>query len=152
VKAAFIYNFAKFAEWPARAFGGPSTPLRFCAIGAAPFGTALDALEGKPVRARPLVVRALDGVEEAAGCHVLFVGRGGAEGIPRVLDAVRGEPVLTVGESDGFCRAGGVINFVTRDGKVRFEINPDAADRAGIRLSAQLLRLARVVRDGEAPR
>ncbi len=145
VKAAFLYNFAKLASWPEQSFVDPAAPVQFCPLGDAPFGKALDSLGGKQVRDRSLVIRKLASVQEAVGCHVLFVSAEREHQIQEVLKSVGGKPVLTVSEIEGFCERGGIINFVTLEGKVRFEINPDAAEGAGIRLSAQLLRLAKVV-------
>ena len=152
VKAAFLYNFAKFASWPEQSFADSSAPLQFCTLGEAPFGKALDSLEGKNVRDRSLPVRKLASVQESVGCHVLFVSEDRETQVQDVLKAVGGKPVLTVSEIEGFCERGGIINFVTLEGKVRFEINPDAAEGAGIRLSAQLLRLAKVVSGKRADR
>jgi hypothetical protein len=145
VKAAFLYNFAKFASWPENSFSDVAEPLQFCTLGDAPFGKAMETLGGKSVRDRSLAVRRIASVQEAAGCHVLFVSEDLKYQVQTVLDIVGAEPVLTVGEIEGFCERGGIINFFTAGGKVRFEINPRAADKAGVRLSAQLLRLARVV-------
>ncbi len=145
VKAAFLYNFAKFASWPEDSFAHASAPLQFCALGDAPFGRAWDALEGKRVRNRSVTVRKLASVRESAGCQLIFVSKDRQAQVRELLEAVESRPVLIVGESEGFCEDGGTINFVIRDGKVRFQINPDAGQRAGIRLGAQLLRLAEIV-------
>ena len=137
VKAAYLYNFVKFVEWPASAAAGP---LTICVTGRNPFGPALaDTVRGESVDGRPLAVRAV--TEPDAQCQVLFVPRDTAAAA--ALQAARGMPVLTVGEAPGFLSQGGVINFVIEGGKVRFDINQDAAMRAELKISSRLLRLAR---------
>ena len=132
VKAAFLYHFAQLVDWP-EAAGGPGEPFVVAVVGRDPFGTALEALAGKSVRARP---------------HLLFAG-GDAEAVDRALAAVDGQPVLTVGELAGFAERGGMIGFrVTPDGRVGFDINLRRAERAGFRMRSQLLKLARIVGDG----
>lgn len=146
VKAAFLYNLLRFTEWPAEALP-PSTPLAVCVLGGDPFEGALEAaLRDKTVQGRALQTRHLHGAPEARRCQVLFVAASERGRTRAILEALRGAPVLTVGESEGFARVGGVINFVVEGGRLRFEVNPDAAERAGLRLSARVLQLARIVR------
>ena len=143
VKAAFLYNFAKFVEWPQAAFDRLRAPLALCIFGADPFGGELDlAVRRKTAQGRPVVVRRLAGLGELAPCHVLFVGSAERERFAEVLDAVAGKSVLTVGEDDDFARAGGMISFVVRGTRVRFSIDVGAAERVGLRLSSRLLDLA----------
>jgi YfiR/HmsC-like len=138
VKAAYLFNFTKFVEWPEAAVP-QGVPLTICVASANPFGHALeDTIRGELIGARPLSTRV---VSDVAGCHVLFVPDGVAAA--SLLRAARTHPVLTVGESDDFLRDGGIVNFVMQDGKVRFEINQDAATRAQLRISSRLLRLGR---------
>lgn len=143
LKAAFLFNFAKFVEWPPAAFAGESEPLAICIYGKDPFGSTLDALvQGESVGGRSLVVQrpdSLDGLEE---CHVLFVSSSEKGRLEEVLARVDGEPVLTVGDTEGFLRAGGIINFVLEGSKVRFLIDQEAAERSGLRISSKLMRLA----------
>ena len=147
VKAAFLYNFAKFATWPDAAFAGPGGFLDLCVLGSNEFGTHLEQLSGQPVEGRTLRVLPIS-LDQAAGCHLLFVSRSEEGRAPAILDQVRGQPVLTVGDHDGFAERGGVINLQVVGDNVRFEINPDAAQQAGIALSSQLLRLATIVEGG----
>lgn len=143
VKAAFLYNFAKFVEWPQSAFPELQAPLALCVLGADPFGRELDrAVRGKTAQGRPVVVRRLAGPEVSDLCHVLFVASSERERFAEVLGGVAGRSVLTVGEEDDFARAGGMISFVVRDARVRFAIDLDAAERAGLKLSSRLLDLA----------
>lgn len=143
VKAAFLYNFTKFVEWPPAAFPAESSQLRLCILGDNPFGTTLESLiEGEEVQGRRLQYLRVDVLHSPGHCHVLFISRSERARIPAVLMALRGSPVLTVSETDGFLEWGGTINFKIQEGKVRFEINPGAAERGGLKMSSKLLRLA----------
>lgn len=144
VKAAFVYNFAKFATWPATAFAGPQAPLVLCMVGDIPFKAALVALDGKPVGERRLVARA-ESPDRAGDCHLLVVGAPPVHRFADLAAALKGRPVLTVGDADGFARRGGAIGLVLEDSRIRFEVNPRALDGTGVTLSSQLLRLARIV-------
>jgi hypothetical protein len=140
VKAAYLLNFTRFVEWPRTALEG-TDPFTVCVAGANPFGPVLArTLAGEIVAGRTVVSRV---VTDAAGarCHVLFIPRTVAAA--PFLRAVRGTPVLTVGEAEGFLEQGGAINFVLEEGKVRFEVNPDAVSRNQLTMSSRLLRLAR---------
>jgi len=139
VKAAFLYNFTKFVEWPAGALGAK---ISICTLGDDQFGGYLDLLNGKVVDGRPLVVRRNVDLESANSCHVLFVCPGGYR-VSDVLQKTGNHPVLTVGETKSFTAAGGIISFVVRENRVQFEINADAARRAGLKISSQLMKLAR---------
>ena len=141
VKAAYLLNFTRFVEWPRPALEG-SDPFTICVAGTNPFGPVLAAtLAGETVAGRILAFRV---VTEApvARCQVLFIPRTVAAA--PYLRAVRGMPVLTVGESPDFLEQGGGINFVLEEGKVRFEVNPEAASRNQLTMSSRLLRLARI--------
>lgn len=143
LKAAFLFNFAKFVEWPPDAFAGERTAMTICVYGEDPFGSTLDAVvRGERVGERSLLVRRPDSLDGLEGCHVLFVSRSEKDRLGEVLAQVQGEPVLTVGDSDGFLRAGGIINFVLEGSKVRFLIDQGAAERGGLRISSKLMRLA----------
>jgi hypothetical protein len=139
VKAVYLFNFAKFIEWPAEARSGP---LTICVAGQNPFGGVLEeTLHGEVVNDRPLAMRVIQGPE--SGCHIVFVPQGAATS--EYVRALRGTPTLTVGESPDFLAQGGIINFVIEQGKVRFQIDAKAAERAELRISSHLLRLARGV-------
>ncbi len=148
VKAAYIHNFAKFVEWPAEAFAAAQAPLVLCVAGKDGLGGALAAIEGKPVQGRDLRIKRAVGTDEVRTCHMLFVSEGDEKSVGEVLRAVGALPVLTIGDVDGFAAAGGAIGFVPRDDRVLFEINPDAAKRANLKISSQLLRLAIIVQYG----
>ncbi|MEW6322185.1 MAG: YfiR family protein [Acidobacteriota bacterium] len=145
VKAAFLYQFTRFVEWPADAFADRKAPVVLCLAGTDPFGDLLDGqLAGKTAGERPFrIVRLAAGAPPA--CHILFVGASERERTARWLDAHAGRPVLTIGDMSGFARDGGVANFVVESSRVRFEFNTAAADRARLKVSSKLLALARVV-------
>ncbi|CAG0945533.1 hypothetical protein ANRL1_02405 [Anaerolineae bacterium] len=147
VKAAFIFNFAKFVEWPESSFGRRDAPLVVGILGRDPFGDALDSIRGKNVQGRSIVVRRIEKGEDLAGCHILFVCASERRGAASVVKDLRNAPVLLVSDIKGFTRLGGTIGLRTVRNRIQFEINPDAAQRAGLRMSAQLLRLATIVRD-----
>lgn len=143
VKAAFLYNFVKFVEWPAAAFRDDRSPIEICVYGTDPFGQSLEGVvKGESVGGRGLVIRRPASPGAFEGCHVLFVAASERERTSEVLAAVAGRPVLTVADSDGFLPAGGMINFVLDEGRVRFRINQPAAERVHLTISSKLLRLA----------
>jgi hypothetical protein len=146
VKAAFIFNFISFTQWPASALGPPSSPLRICVAGDDPFRGALEStVSGERILDHPIAVEHLRG--SAAGrCHVLFVAAADAARVPELLRDVGSSPILTIGESDQFLRSGGVVNLVVDEGHVRFDVSQKAAVAHGLTLSSRLLRVARSVR------
>jgi len=149
VKAAFLYNFAKFVEWPPLAFERASVPLRLCVLGHDPFGDSLSNLiQGKSISGRSIISLRVQSPTEARSCHVLFISLSDPENLKQVLDRVRGLPVLTVGESADFLPLGGMINFVLEQDRVRFEINLEAAEQHHLKLSSKLLAVARMVNVG----
>ena len=138
IKAAFLYNFVKYVEWPASEMQGP---LTICVAGRNVFGTVLDdTVRGETAGGRQIRTRVI--LEPEPGCHVVFVPVGAAT--PAYLRFARTEPMLTVGETRTFLNGGGIISFFLDNDKVRFEINPQAAERANLRISSSLLKLARI--------
>jgi hypothetical protein len=148
VKAAFIHNMAKFVEWP----GASEGPQQLCILGEDALAEAARMLQGQPIGRGTWDLPAVSARGNFQQCRVLFIGASEAPNLRRILDGVKGRPVLTVGDSEGFAAAGVMVNFYLEQNKVRFEINPDAANRAGLKFGSQLLKLARLVRDaGGAP-
>jgi len=142
LKAAFLYNFAKFVDWPPAAFPDPNAPFRICVLGKDPFGGSLQAaVTGEEIAGHKLTVAGA----RTTGCQVLFISRSERDQTAQILAAVKDSPVLTVGDSPGFLEQGGVINFLLEGGKVRFEINNEAAGKARLTISSKLLQLARRV-------
>ncbi len=148
IKAAFLYNFAKFAEWPSSAFSSPKQPLNICVFGRDPFGRALDdALLGKAIGDHPASLVHAHQLPELVGCHIIFVSAAETPRLAEILGSLRGHNVLVVGETEGFASAGGAIQLVLDENRVRFVINPDATNRAGLKISSKLLALAIIVHD-----
>ena len=148
LKAAFLFNFAKFIDWPATSFSSPQSPFIVCILGTDPFGHAMDdVLRDKSIDNRPVVISRLKNITEAKQCHMVFVSQSETARLADIIQELRGARILLVGESDGFAAAGGMIQFTREDNHVRFLINSDAADRAGLKVSSKLLSLARVVHD-----
>jgi hypothetical protein len=145
VKAAFLFNFAKFVEWPPQTFKGPSDSMSICVLGQNPFGRSLDeAVAGKLIDGRRFVVRQVANAGRAGGCQILFIASPQKIQLPELATAMAG--VLTVGESEGFAAGGGVIGFKLEGGRVRLEVNVDAADQRKLRISSKLLSLAQIVK------
>lgn len=147
VKAAFLFNFAKFVAWPPTSFASPASPISICVIGQASFVSTLeDIVKNRAINGRKLAVKRVQPNADLRSCHLLFVASSYKRHFPGILQALRSESVLTVGETEAFLRTGGIINFVIQDGRVRFEIDPGAAARAGLHISSTLLSLAKIVR------
>lgn len=147
IKAAFLYNFVKFVEWPNEVLPETSDTITVCVLGGGdPSVEPLESIQGKIVRGRRLSVRRIRAIKDVESCHVLFISSSEESRLPQIMQSLHGSSVLTVGEMEGFIPSGGIINFVVERNKVRFEINPTSAERARLKLSSQLLSLARVVR------
>lgn len=146
VKAAFLYHFAKYVQWPDEAFWGPQEPFVVGVLGEDPFGRVLEeTLDGKTVLDRPIAIRRLGNVEEALAAHILFVSSSEERDLPRILGSLRGRAVLSAGETNGFAESGGIVGFKLKSKRVRFEINLSRAEEARLRISSQLLKLATIV-------
>jgi YfiR/HmsC-like len=153
VKAAFLYNFVKFTEWPASAFRDEKEPIVLGIYGQDPFGPELDRmLEEKTAHGRPFEVRRLRLPADADSCHVVFIANAVADSLTAVALAIGERSVLTVGESPGFALRGGHINFVVENNRVLFEINVEQSTISSLKISSQLLRLARLVPTESAKR
>jgi len=148
VKAAFLFNFAKFIEWPASSFATSQSPFAICLLGQDPFGNILDdTLRGKAIGDRPIVTRRLKDKAETRSCQVVFVSSSESAHLAEIIGSMPGSKVLLVGETKGFAASGGTIEFTHEDNHVRFTINTDAADRSGLKFSSKLLALAKIVHD-----
>jgi len=149
IKAGFIFNFAKFVEWPQTTFAQPDSPIVIGILGTDPFGAIIDQIvQDKKIGGRGFVVKRLKwgaDPKDLKECKILFVGASERMHIDELVQIVRGLPILTVGETPGFAERGGVIRLVLEDNKVRFEVNVDAAHQAGLTISSRLLTLARII-------
>jgi hypothetical protein len=146
VKAAYLLNFTRYVEWPSETFEAPGARMSICVLGRDPFGSILDAtVQGKVSHGRSLTVTRIRSPRDASGCHVVFVSRETWRERRELLESLRTKGLLTVGETDEFAQQGGVIGFIIQDETVRFVVNADARDRAGLRISSRMLSLAAAV-------
>ena len=140
VKAAYLYKFAPFVDWPAGAFAGAADPLVICVVGEDPFGSALDrVVAGQRVAGRPIAVRRLPRAGPASGCQIMYIGGSNAQPVKAALRAMHASPVLTVTDDPS---APGVICFATEGGRVRFRVDDQEAAADGLTISSKLLTLA----------
>lgn len=147
LKAAFLFNFAQFVEWPADAFAGATTPITIGVLGDDPFGASLDALiAGETVRNRPLVVRRFRTVEQVDSCHILFVSSSEGARLDHIARTLAKRSILTVGETKDFAANAGIIGFELSQRRLRLRINLAAATDARLTISSKLLRQAQVIR------
>ena len=145
VKAAYLYNFTRYVEWPAEAEKG-SEPFRLCVLADPAIRNAIQrTVQGETVQGRPLVMVAPDTPRDGQQCQILYVGRSEQERAGQLLAAVRDQPVLTVGDFSHFTERGGMIEFLLQDNRVRFDVNLPRAQQSKLRVSSNLLRVARKV-------
>jgi len=143
VKAAFLYRFGSFVEWPAAAFISSTSPFRLCIVGEDPFGSTLDkAVSGQQVGARPIEVRRLKTVGRDSGCQILYIAVPEAPRLGQIIETLRGSSVLTVSDGRASGTAAGIIHFVIKDDRVRFDIDDEAAAQNGLVISSKLMSLA----------
>ena len=148
VKAAFVFNFAKFVEWPLDTFKSENAPIVFCVFRHDPFGSALDEIiRGKAINNRAVLARRITELSDLRACQLVFVSSVEYEHLSEVLKSLKGTSALVVGESEGFAERGGGIQFFPEDKKLRFAVNVDAIQRARLTVSSKLLALARIVHD-----
>lgn len=151
VKAAFLFNFAKFVEWPPDAFPRPDAPLQICVLGQDPFGVGFEqSIAEKIVQGHKIKVVHPDDVSQTRGCQILYIASSEKHRLHDILQALKGASVLTVADTSGFIQSGGIINFVLDNDQVRFEINLKPAELAHLKLSAKLLTVAKLVLPGDS--
>jgi hypothetical protein len=143
VKAAFLLNFTNFVQWPQGALGGDTFIIGI--LGQDPFGNAIDSLKGKTVKGRRVIIKRYDDPEDAREADILFISASEKRALPRILKTIRGNSILTVGDSKDFARSGVMINLLLLHKRVGFEINLAAAHRDGLQISSNLLKLAQEV-------
>jgi hypothetical protein len=150
IKAAFLYNFTKYVDWPATVFDGQTGTFRVCVAADASFAGVIEGMmKGETVRGRPVEVIRLERDANPRVCHLAYFSGQDAERTARLLPAVRQQPVLTVGEGLGFLDQGGLISFALENNKVRFDVNKRGADQSGLRVSSKLLGVARSVQGSQ---
>lgn len=142
VKAAYLYNFARYVTWPDSSFGSPGDPIRICVIGDESFrGVLASTVSEKRVGERPVSAESRASTGASDDCHILYLGSAGVGAV----SGLSRTSIFTVSDSEGFAAAGGIANFVLVGSKVRFEINTGAVEKAGLQVSSRLLRLAQIV-------
>jgi hypothetical protein len=142
LKVAFLYNFMNFTEWPTAAFPGPQEPFSLCISAPASLNRAVDGLASKTLNGRPIVIRHIGAADQAWRCQILYVEESDVKTARRILETFGGQAVLTV---SGYAQQGSIITLVRSNNRFAFEINVEAATRAGLRFSSKLLNLAKIV-------
>jgi hypothetical protein len=151
LKAAFVYNFAKFTEWPQDVLAGPAT-FNACVLGDGPISDALErSVKGRQLGGRAIAVMRVAPESLLKSCHLLYIAGLKPAQLAAVVESIRGVPVLTISDIDDFARVGGIAHVFVENGKMRFDLNHEAAKRARLQLSSKLLVLAARVLDGGAP-
>ncbi len=146
VKAAYLYNFAKFVNWPDGTFATVQDPIRLCVLRDESFRGQLDQIvKGKNIAGHPVLVIGIQNGQQARSCHELFIGSAQDQDSGQILESLKVAGVLTIGEGRGFVQEGGIISFIMQGNHVRFQVNQKAANQARFRLSSQLLSVAQAV-------
>lgn len=145
VKAAFVFNFAKYVDWPPESFPSKDSPMTLCIIGRDPFGAALGSIEGRNVHGRPLRIRRNVAAEDAGGCNIAYLSESEERRVAGILKAIGTQPVLTMSDLEGFAEAGGAVGLFVAEERLQFDANFTALQRANLKASAQALKLARTV-------
>ena len=152
VKAAFIYKFTSFIEWPKESFPDKSSRFRIGILGDDPFGNVLDdTLKGKQAQDHAIELVRAKKCDDLLECEIVFISPSEKDHYPEILDKFIARSILTIGDSEGFAAMGGIINLVKVDNKIRFEVNLNAARKANLKISSQLLKIAPKIYDGDMP-
>ncbi|OGR06099.1 MAG: hypothetical protein A2511_16590 [Deltaproteobacteria bacterium RIFOXYD12_FULL_50_9] len=141
VKAAYLYNFAQFVDWPPDTWTSSSEPFNVCILGDNPFGRALETIHGKTIKMRKVSVVLIDKPSAVDHCQVLFISQSINRQVEQIIKQVDRRPILTISDMVDFVQAGGMIGLFTDEGRIQFEINNSAAEQAGLTISSHLLRL-----------
>ncbi len=152
VKAAYLFNFLQFVDWPTNAFASETSPLIIGVLGEDPFGKILDeTMQGEVVKNRKLQVRRFKNYGEIRECHILFISGSELSNLKPILASLKGRSILTVSDTENFVRNGGMIRFVSEKNKIRFRINLSASKEAHVFISSKLLQLAEIVETEKRP-
>lgn len=144
-KAGFIFNFAKYVEWPASAFERSDSPISVGIVGTDPFGDSLEkTIKSKTVNGRTFAIQHFRAPADIRRCHMLYIPRAENPHLPEILKKIAGWPVLTVGESDGFCRAGGIVNILIQNEMPRLQVNPNEAKKSNLTINSKLIKISEV--------
>ncbi|MEW8028670.1 MAG: YfiR family protein [Candidatus Thiodiazotropha sp.] len=145
LKAVFVFNFAKFARWPAGSWAESGSSLKICSIGYDELANTLVRLHGRTLRDHPVQIVQREGTEQLDACHVLYLANSLQHDAIEIVESLRSKPILTVSEILGFSESGGMIELYQRDGRIRFKVNLHITREAGLDLSSRLLKLAVIV-------
>lgn len=151
LKAAYIFNFGKFVQWPEEAFKKSTDPFIIGIFGNDPFGEILQqTIQNKTLQNRPIIIINILNIEDASTCHILFICKTNKFNLTQVIQSLNNKPVLTIGDNiEEFCQTGGIINFTGQHSQKRFEINNKASARVSLIISSKLLVLSRIVTEDE---
>lgn len=149
LKSAFLYNFAKFVEWPDSAFAASSTPLIICVLGNDPFGSSLDAIAAKTIKGRPLAIKRLRSVDGIRDCQMLYVSPNQLTQTAEIVRTLQKAPVLTVCDVEACAEEGVMLNMRMVENRVQLDMNLDAVQRTPLKVSSQLIKLTRIVKRNE---
>jgi hypothetical protein len=152
VKAIYLYNFARFVEWPAKALPAQDGSFTICVLGQDPFGPALNAsLADEAIDGKSVVAKRISAAQDAVSCRVLFISSSEDPRLNQILAALDDTSVLTVSDIPHFTRRGGMVQFILEGNRVRFAVNLTPTEHAGLTLSSELLKLAVTVRSNARP-
>lgn len=147
IKAAFIFNFTQFVEWPAHSFSASQAPAVIGILGQDPFGSYLEEIiAGESLKQHPLVIQHYNDIDEIKDCHVLFINISDKAKLESALAKLKGKNILTISETNGFTKLGGMIRLYTRDNKINMQVNIDAVKAENLTISSKLLKLAEIVK------
>jgi len=150
LKAVFLFNFTQFIEWPPASFENGDSPLVIGVLGANPFGSYLEqTVSGEKVNGHPVAVQYYSNEKEAAQCHILYINITESKKRKEIIEALKGQSVLTVADAPDFTKSGGMIRFFTSTNKIKLQINPEASKEGKLMLSSKLLRLAEIYNPGK---
>jgi hypothetical protein len=146
VKAAFLFNFTQFVEWPAQCFSNPESKAIIGVLGKDPFGTYLEeTIAGETINKHPLVIQRFNTVDEITNCHILFINISDKNKLKAILEKLKGKNILTVSDANGFAKLGGMVRLYTKDDKINIQVNLEAAKEENLIISSKLLKLAEII-------
>ncbi len=146
IKAAFVFNFTQFVEWPATSFFNAQSPAVIGILGPDPFGNYLqDLITGEKMKQHPLVIKHFSNVEEVHNCHILYINSSDKKVIENIIEKLKGKNILTISDANRFSKLGGMVRLYTKNDKVNIEINLEAAKEEDLVVSSKLLKFSQIV-------
>jgi hypothetical protein len=145
VKAAFLFNFTRFIEWPETAFSSSGAPFVIGIIGKDPYGAYLDEIvKGEKIADHPIIIKHFSKISEIQNCQILFISATESLRMKEILSTVSGRSILSVGDTDNFVKSGGIVRLFTEQNRIRLEINNESVKASGLSISSKLLSVARI--------